>query len=285
MKLDSHVHVTGHEVIVKLRDAAAAEGVTHYVAILNDLSLIEHLDKAGARGIPFYRLKEPLAPVKTHDPESRVAGYKLHLRHPITKSKDGETLSISEKHMGGICDRAARLGRPLLFHTDADRPEICSLPMLAELAECHPQTVFIAAHTGVLTQEYQGSPYEPGVWKTICERTVRQNLKLLCEVENLYADTALLGRDFPERSPDPEYKLELFAGVVEGLSPAERNTLVNKLFVGTDFPCFWEAANEKSGYRYQIECMRRVFGPDFDVNQMSRNFLNLLPEEIAARYV
>ena len=276
MRLDSHVHIASHEVIANLHNVVTAEGITHYVAIINDLDLIEHLDESGARGIPFYRLKQPLSQSICHDLDKRVAGFKLHLRHPVTKNKEGEALTISEKHMGRICDAAAHSGRPLLFHTDADEPEICSLPMLAELARRHPQTIFIAAHTGVLTQEYQGKRYEPKLWQAICEGAVRQNLRLLCEIENLFADTALLGSDYPERSPDPDFKLNLFVRVVEDLGSEHRKTLVDKLFVGTDFPCYWDPNNVRTGYSHQIDCLRKIFKQDFDVNRMSQNFLNLL---------
>ena len=283
MRIDSHTHIPDRDVIEKLGRVVLSEGITHYLAILNDLNLIEHLDKAGAQGIPFQRLRNPSVQTIDLHPDERIGGYKLHLRHPTTQNDDGQTVTIAEEHIGHICRGAARVGRPLLFHTDADQPEICSLPMLAQLAGHFTEVNFIAAHTGVYTGEYQGEESTPERWEAICRSLLKKNLELLIEVRNLYADTALLGRDSPERSSDPDFKLKSFIEVVDEFSPTQKKELAKKLFIATDFPCFWNPDDPKSSYGYQVDCLRKVLKSELDEEGMAQGFLNLIPEECRSK--
>ncbi|OHB82303.1 MAG: hypothetical protein A2Z38_00285 [Planctomycetes bacterium RBG_19FT_COMBO_48_8] len=70
-------------------------------------------------------------------------------------------------------------------------------------------------------------------------------------------------------------------------SGTQRKALFNKLFIGMDFPCFWDPPwkcsfqrkDPQASYAYQVYCMRTVFKQDYDENKMAQNFLNLLPEE------
>lgn len=279
-RLDSHVHVPDSRAIERLHDYVAGDRLTHYAALVDNLSLIEELKaRVGARCIPFHRLRKPLEHPIDSLSENSVAGYKLHLRHPMTTDGKGETVAATEKHLGKICEEAGRLGRPVLFHSDADEPDICSLPLLAELARRHPQTKIIAAHWGMYTQEYQAAKNTPQEWERKLRPLVPQNVRLLLEIKNLYADVALLGRDFPERSADHDFKLKLLVAEVEALKPAQRKILLGKLFIGTDFPAFRDTGDPRIGYLYQRDCMRRLFKEELEEDRMTSNFLSLLPAE------
>jgi hypothetical protein len=280
MRLDSHVHVWGDKTIKQLHEYMATEGVTHFVGMVRELGLVKELrENFGARCIPFHRVTSPLEEFIAPPSDSPLGGFKIHLRLPLMHDRDGDPVVANEKHLGKICEAAGRLGRPLVFHSDADEPEICSLPMLAKLAKQHPKTTIIAAHWGLYTQEYQGTKSEPAKWEPRLRAVVPQALQLLLEVKNLYADTARLGKDFPERSADPEFKVKLLIKEVGSLRPAQRKALCDKIFIGTDFPGFRKADDPTRGYPYQAECMRRIFNDDYDEDRMASNFLRLLPEK------
>lgn len=284
LRLDSHVHVPSRKAIKPLADYVAHDGITHYVAILPDLGLIDELRRTvNACCIPFYRVRKPLEQPVAALADLPIAGYKLQLRHPTTYDSAGSPVAATEKHLGAFCEAAGKLGRPILFHTDADEPDICSLPMLADLARRHPETTFIAAHWGMYSQEYEADKSTPRVWEVKLRGLVSQNVKLILEVNNLYADVALLGRDFPERSADPEFKLKLLVKEIGGLSAAERLALSKKLFIGVDFPAFRTKNDPKIGYLYQRDCVRRIFGEAYDESQTVGRFLSLVPAAFAGR--
>jgi hypothetical protein len=283
MRLDVHIHVPNRKAIRQLADYAAHDGITHYVALLDHLELIGELKKTvTARCIPFQRIRKPLEHPVASLAESAVAGYKIHLRHPMTRDRDGAPIAAGQKHLGKICEAAGKLGRPILFHSDADEPDICSLPMLAELARRYPETTIIAAHWGMYSQEYQAVKSTPPQWEAKLPAAVPQNVQLLLEVKNLYADVALLGRDFPERSANPDFKLKLIEKELSGLKPAQRQALSKKLFIGTDFPAFRDKNDPKIGYLYQLKCIRQLFKDEYDEDQTARGFLKLLPAAFAA---
>ncbi|GAI43249.1 unnamed protein product [marine sediment metagenome] len=119
---------------------------------------------------------------------------------------------------------------------------------------------------------------KPEEWESIAPAILKENIEILLDVKNLYADTVLLGRDYPERSSDPEFKLKLLKAEVEKMSPAKKKALVSKLFIGTDFPWFYKYVL-RGDYRSQQECMAQVFGDDFDETEMTKNFLSLLPQK------
>ena len=294
IRLDSHVHVFewNKAVIQSLRGYVAQQQLTHFVALVKDAVLakaVGQFDQTGAKVIIFQWINvgkaEPGWPSVAEDfhPEGPAAGFKIHPRQ--TKSKNGGFFTVTEQTMGKVCDAAARAGKPLLFHTDADAPNPCSLPMLAELAMNHPDATCVAAHLGVYTQEYYIREYTPQEWTQRAEAAFKQNLQLLLDIRNLYADTTLFGVDFPARSPDPDFKFKLFARITGTLGKAARKALVRKLVIGTDFPCFYVADNPKSKYLYQARCMRTIFREDFDETRMAMNFINLLPEEFAVKYL
>ena len=65
-----------------------------------------------------------------------------------------------------------------------------------------------------------------------------------------------------------------------------RRALLDKLFIGTDFPCFRRPASPAGGpgrprgaYGHQARCTRDLFGDDLDEARMAENFLSLLPAE------
>ena len=72
---------------------------------------------------------------------------------------------------------------------------------------------------------------------------------------------------------------------------AERRALVDKLFVGTDFPNFadptWEQNASLRGTDYvvnshlafQYECLHEAFGDSLSEERMVENFYRLLPAE------
>ena len=128
------------------------------------------------------------------------------------------------------------------------------------------------------TQEYEATKSTPQEWEPKLGVLVTQNVRLLLEVKNLYADTVVVGNDFPGRSADPTFKLKLLIKEVYALMPALRKVLCDKLFIGTDFPMF---AKENSFYLHQLKCMRKIFNEDFDQDRTASNFLTLLPKKFA----
>ncbi len=296
MRLDAHIHVYGYDSIEKLKAYVRTEGITHIAASLYDrnLDLIERLDESGARGIPFRRLEFKNLPRLGDSPyDAHVAGFKLHPRKG-NPTDDGTLFTASPERLGDLCKAAGSAGKPLLFHTDADEPYPCTLPMLADLAQRYPNTTLIAAHLGVYTHEFYVKEYTPQEWEPMVEPLFRENLQMLLDIDNLYGETARFGSDWPTRSPDPEHRIKIFSEVVGGFTRAQRKKLLSKIFVGTDFPCFYEpitVANIDLGpiylrttYRYQANCLREVFQDDFDEDQMVENFLKLLPESHGDRY-
>ena len=284
------MHVSGHGSIEKLKSYARAEEITHMTAILHDhdMDLIELLVEGGTRVFPFRRLDFKNPPRLGDSPcDAQVAGFKLHPRKG-NPTDDGTLFTASPKRLGDLCEAAGSAGKPLLFHTDADEPCPCSLPMLADLAQRYPNTTLVAAHLGVYTQEFYVREYTPQEWEPMVEPLFREHLQLLLDVDNLYSETARFGSDWPMRSPDPEHRIKVFAEVVGGFTRAQRRRLLSKIFVGTDFPCFSEpitVANVdlgpiylRSTYRYQANCMREIFLDDFDEDQIVQNYLKLLPE-------
>jgi hypothetical protein len=282
MRLDSHIHILSKgRRLDDLEKYLQNEGITHAVTIFrtDDLGLIQQVKNIGQGIIPFHRPSNPLEPFVDLRLDSPILGYKIHLRHPIVINKAGKPVSIDDEGLYPMCSKAEKVGRPFLFHTDADEPKLCTLPQLANLAERYKLTNFIAAHTGTYTQEYQSDPMKPEEWESIAPVILKENIEILLDVKNLYADTALLGRDYPERSFDPEFKLKLLKAEVGKMSLAKRRALLKKLFIGTDFPGFYDEKDKpRIGYHFQKACMEQVFGNDFDETKMTKNFLNLLPK-------
>jgi len=58
MRLDSHVHVYDEHTLRQIAEIVPRVGMTHYVGIMDDeaIHLVDRLDEAGTRGIPFYWL-------------------------------------------------------------------------------------------------------------------------------------------------------------------------------------------------------------------------------------
>jgi len=286
MRLDSHIHIYDETTLGQIASIVEQVGMTHYVGIMEDdaLHLFDRLDEAGAKGIPFHRLN-----LTVPDPfrDVPVAGYKLHPRQ--VKLPDGALFMATPENLDHICERAGREHRPLLFHTDGDDPNPASVPTLAELAQTFPDVTIIAGHMGVYTQECFITQYTPETWEPMVEPLFRQNCKLLIETPNLYADTTKFGMDFPWRSADPMHRLKVFVQVVQSLPPVEQKVLVDKLFVGTDFPNFadpdWEQNASLRGTDYvvnshlalQYEGMREAFGSLLNESKMVENFYRLLP--------
>jgi len=215
------------------------------------------------------------------DPDSPVMGYKIHPRKPPVKDAGGKLLSVDE-YLGPRCEEAQRVGRPFLFHSDADEPQTCTLPQIGKLAQRYPDTAFIAGHLGAYTQEYQGDPLTPAEWEPMLPRILAENFEHLLDIDNLYAETTLIGRDYPERSADPEFKLKHMIRLADSYSPAKRKALAAKLFIGTDYPWFYKKDDPKGGYRFQRECLARVLKEDFDETGMTKRFLALLPDRAGA---
>ncbi len=287
MRLDSHIHLyDGGGNIDMIGQYFINEGLTHGQVIVRtkDLHLLPKMKKVIGPGlIPF---EWPFNPLELKvDEKAPVLGYKIHLRKPVNYSPDGSPVTAASKELDPICAAAENLGRPFLFHSDADAPEICTLPQMAEQAQRHPDTAFIAAHTAAYTQEFQGDPITIKEWEAKLPGVLKQNFGLLLDVKNLYADTVLIGRDYPERSANPRFKLNLIIKMVAVMSKAKRKALINKLFIGTDFPWFYNKEKFSDGYYYQVLCMKEVFGRAFNETQMTKNFINLLPEDTRMQYL
>lgn len=287
MRLDAHTH-TYRDTIEKWPENLEITGVTHYVAIMRDadLVMIPHLDEAGAKGVPFHWLD-----LSRDDPflDVDVAGYKVHLRQ--TPPHGNRPVYATKEDLGHICERAAREHRPLLFHTDGDDPNPSSVPMLAQLCRDYPETMIIAGHMGVYTQERFITQYQTEVFAPMLEHLWRMNIRLVLETPNLYGDVTKFGMDYPWRAPHPMARFEAFKQVVGELSTRERGALVDKLFIGTDFPHFWKPDEDESAclqdptivpashYGFQVECMKQAFGDLFDEDRVAENFFRLLPEK------
>lgn len=287
MRLDSHIHLyDGGGNIDLIRRYFNWAGLTHGQVIVRskDLHLMPKLKTIAPGFIPFEWPLNPLA-LKV-DASIPVLGYKIHLRKPMHYNQQGEALNAASKELDPICSAAERLGRPFLFHSDADDPQICTMPQMAELAQRHPDTAFIAAHTAAYTQEFESGVSIPvKAWEAKLPNVLKQNFELLLDVKNLYADTVLLGRDYPERGSDPAYKLKLMIRKVGNMTPATKRALVNKFFIGTDFPWNYKKEDPDSGYMFQVKCMQEIFGSDFDETQTTKNFISLLPENVRGKYL
>jgi len=288
MRLDSHTHMYDEGTIQRWKQVVGPLGITHYVAIMKDASLhmIDRLDEAGARGIPFHWIdlgkKDPFRDVP-------VAGYKLHPRQTVLPG--GGLFNCTPGNLRAICERAAREGRPLLFHTDGDDPNPASVSMLAQLCREFPKTTIIAAHMGVYTQERFITQYSAEVFEAMIEPLWQMNIRLVIDTPNLYGDTTKFGMDYPWRSRDPMCRFKAFKKVVQSLSRKDRRRLVGKLFVGTDFPHFSVPGEDQSEcldgtscvrdshLGFQVECMREAFGDIFDEDRMVMTFFALLPDE------
>ena len=279
LRLDAHVHVFDEDVIDAFAEVVAAEGITHFAAILDDMDLIDGLDRTGARPLPIQWIHDRRQP--RIDP--RAAGIKIHPREPL---ESAGTFRISAEDLGHVCELAGRTGRPILIHTDADQPATCTMAMLARLARQAPETTFVAVHAGVFPGPYfaesDGRQYEPDRWRSVARAALRESAELLLTQPNLYADTTLFGCDDPARGTGPDFRFRLFEQLVDELGADRRRALLDKLFIGTDFPCFWRPHEPQGSYAYQARCMRDLFGDDLDEARMARKFLSLLPGEFAA---
>ena len=290
MRLDSHTHMYDETTIERWKRVVEPLGVTHYVAIMRDanLGMLERLDEAGAKGIPFHWLD-----LSKDDPfvDAPVAGYKLHPRQTVLP--DGGLFDCVRQNgkLARICDRAASEKRPLLLHTDGDDPNPASVSMLAQLCHEYPRTTMIAGHMGVYTQERFITQYSSEVFQHMIEPLWQMNIRLVLETPNLYGDVTKFGMDYAWRSPDPMHRFKAFRKVVQSLPRSEQEKLVNKLFVGTDFPHFTmpgadqseslagTTCVEDSHLGFQMECMREAFGGLFDGDRVVEKFYSLLPDD------
>ena len=287
MRLDSHIHLyDGGGNIDLIRQYFGWAGLTHGLVIVRtkDLHLMPQLKTISPGFVPF---EWPLNPLKLKvDASVPVLGYKIHLRKPMQKNDKGAIINAASKELDPVCSAAERLGRPFLFHSDADDPQICNMPQMAELAQRHPGTAFIAAHTAAYTQEFEsGISIPPGEWQAKLPGILKQNFEMLLDIDNLYADTVLLGRDYPERGDDPLYKLKLMMEQVGKMNTATKRKLVSKLFIGTDFPWNYKKDDPDSGYMYQVKCMKEIFGSDFNETVTTKNFIAILPEHVRSKYL
>ena len=312
LRLDSHTHMDDLPTIKAYIEFALEQGITHYVGIVKvftsgkrdssqDKTLLPYLSEAGVTCIPFEWIDVFDHKDHPHLDES-FAGYKIHPRQTDLEGRwappadSGKIFCISEDNVGKICEAAGKLHRPLLFHTDADVPSAGSLPMLADLARNHPTTTLIAAHLGVYPAEYFVRKYTAAEWEPLVEPLYEQNLRLLIETPNLYADTAIFGVDSPARTADPDFNFKHFVKVVDGLDARQKSALSNKLFIGTDFPGWWlpdpgerfvhetkfEAKDPRASYAYQEFCMRTALKQYFDGTRVAENFFRLIPPGFVA---
>ena len=279
LRFDAHVHIFDEGVIDAYAEIVASDGITHFAAILDDMDLTGSLARTAARGLPIQWIHDRRSPRI----DSRAAGIKLHPREPL---ESAGTFRICGDDLGDVCELAGRMGRPILIHTDADRAETCTMPMLAELARQAPETTFVAVHAGVFPGPYfaesDGRQYEPDQWRPVARLALRESVELLLAQPNLYADTTLFGCDDPARGAGPDFRFRLFQQLVPDLTPDRRRALLDKLFIGTDFPCFWSPDRPEGAYAHQARCMHDLFGDDLDETRVAENFLSLLPPELAS---
>ena len=280
LRFDAHVHIFDEGVIDSYAQIAASDGITHFAAILDNMDLTSSLARTGATALPIQWIHDRRDP--RIDP--RAAGIKIHPREPL---ESAATFRICGDDLGDVCELAGRMGRPILIHTDADQPRTCTMPMLAELARQAPETTFVAVHAGVFPGPYfaesAGREYEPSRWRAVALAALRESAELLLDQPNLYADTTLFGCDDPARGAGPDFRFHLFEQLVADLTHDRPRALLDKLFIGTDFPCFWSPDRPEGAYAHQARRMHDLFAEDLDETRMAESFLSLLPPEFALR--
>ncbi len=72
---------------------------------------------------------------------------------------------------------------------------------------------------------------------------------------------------------------------VDKMSTATKKQLLNKLFIGTDFPWNYKKNDSKSSYKYHVKCMREIFGSHFNETTTTKNFIAILPEHVSDKYL
>jgi len=271
-RLDTHIHVKDEQIIPEIIDYIRRERLTHFVPLLDHEEFIERLSGHGAEVLPF----QWLHPFHTDRLAGWALGYKLHPREPFLR---GEPFSLDEPRLHAICQEAGERGRPVLIHTDADRPLRCTMPMAAALARRHRDTSFVACHAGTCAGPYFhdcSGPYTREQWSGLARRAIEASLALLIQQENLYADCLLLGIDEGERTDDPDFGMQLLQESVGELTDSDRRTVVDKLFIGTDFPYCVMHGGPPDSYSDQLRRMQVALG-EFDEKRAAQRFLELGP--------
>lgn len=281
MLTDCHVHIYDARTAEQAARYAHEEGIGRILALCRDLSALAPLWADGAlQTVPFLRLDDPRQP---HWDE-RARGIKLH---PRRHSRDAG-FEIGLEAMSATLALAAERRAPILVHTDSDRPLTATPGALAEVARATPEVTFLAAHMGCALDAYfepsRGQEYETAAaLEAALRRGIAESLGAMIELPNFYVDTTIFGAVAPAKRLLSRSRAELIAEAVTALSSAQKQRVLDRLIIGSDFPCFvpgargWDypyAAGQM--YAYQIEQLRLVFGADFSEARVEENVQRLL---------
>jgi len=251
---DTHVHLGSRDTLHTLEDVAGRAGVEGFFGICNDVDVAEY---AAARALPFAAIWT-VSDLTSPDAPDFARGLKLHPR---------SGWEISSENLAPVVPFAVERGLPMFFHTDLDRPAVATAPALGRVAAEFPDAVFVAVHVGGYLHAYfevsKGQEYTPAEHDELLESTMAEVVQQLLDIPNFYADTAAFGCIDDARQIGKWTKFTIMRDIVTGLTSAEKQQLVGKLFVGTDFPCFVSDDHDEWTLRYQLARMADIFGDAF----------------------
>ena len=281
MLTDCHVHIYDARTAEQAVRYAHEEGVGRLFALCRDFAALAPLwaDET-LQTVPFLRLDDPREP---HWDE-RARGIKLH---PRRHSRD-VGFEIGLAAMSPTLALAAEKRVPILVHTDSDRPLTATPGALAEVARATPEAKFLAAHLGCALDAYfepsRGQEYAAAAeLEAALRRGIEENLRAMIELPNFYVDTTIFGAVAPAKRLLSRSRAGLIAEAVARLSSAQKKRVLDRVIIGSDFPCFvpgargWDypyAAGQM--YAYQIEQLRSIFGADFSEARVEENVRRLL---------
>ena len=254
LHFDTHVHLGSRDTLDTLEDVAERAGVEGFFGICRDVDVAEY---AASRALPFTAIWT-VNDLGSPDVPDFARGIKLHPR---------SGWEINCENLAPIVPYAAERGLPMFFHTDMDRPQIATAPALGRVAAELPDAIFVAVHAGGYLHAYfdvsKGQEHTAAEHDDLLESTMREVVQQLLDVPNFYADTAAFGCIDPARELGKWTKFTMMRELVSRMTEAERQQLVGKLFVGTDFPCFLSDDHDEWTLRYQLARMDDIFGPAF----------------------
>jgi hypothetical protein len=281
MLTDCHVHIYDTRTAEQAVRYAHEDGVGRLFALCRDFAALAPLwaDET-LQTIPFLRLDDPRQP---HWDE-RARGIKLHPRHHIRDIG----FEIGLAAMAPTLALAADKRVPIIIHTDTDRPLTATPGALAEVARATPQVKFLAAHLGCALDAYfepsRGQEYATAAeLEAALRRGIAESLRAMIELPNFYVDTTIFGAVAPAKRLLSRSRAELIAEAVVGLSSAQRQRVLDRVIIGTAFPCFvpgargWDypyAAGQI--YAYQLTQLKIIFGADFSEARVEENVQRLL---------
>ena len=254
LRFDTHVHLGSRDTLHTLEGVAERADVEGFFGISSDVEVAEY---AAARTLPFVAIWTVSDLAKPDVPDF-ARGLKLHPRGGW---------EINCENLAPIVPFAAERGLPMFLHTDMDRPTIATASALGRAASELPDGIFVAVHAGGYLHAYfgvsKGQEYTAAEHDRLLESTMKEVVQQLLDIPNFHADTAAFGCIDPARQIGKWTKFTILRDIAGRLTAAERQRLVGKLFVGTDFPCFQSDDHDEWTLRYQLARMADIFGSAF----------------------